>query len=210
MKNSFIISFILILLSILSLSIQQKHVPKIQVYIESLCPDCYNFIVGSFKDYYEKVKNPNLAQIEFIPYGNAKEIYNEQTKKWEFTCQHDEPECYGNLIETCAIQKLGRVNSYSTILCIESNIEGNGFDFDKTLEFCFKNDQTTLNEIKECVSSDMGNLYQHQMAQKTDPNHHWVPWVVVDGVHDINAENQILESLIDYVCGNDKTKCYSN
>ena len=205
MKFLFAILFILCLISFSS---EQKHVPKIQVYIESLCPDCYNFIVGSFKDFYEKVKRPNLAQIEFIPYGNAKEEYNTQTKKWEFTCQHGEPECYGNLIETCAIQKMGRVNSYSAILCLESNIEEYDFDFDKTLDFCFKEDQTTLNEIKTCVSSDMGNLYEHQMAQKTE-SHFWVPWVVVDGVHDIDAENQILESLIDYVCGDDKSKCYN-
>ena len=205
MKFLFAILFILCLISFSS---EQKHVPKIQVYIESLCPDCYNFIVGSFKDFYEKVKRPNLAQIEFIPYGNANEKYNTQTKKWEFTCQHGEPECYGNLIETCAIQKMGRVNSYSAILCLESNIEEYDFDFDKTLEFCFKEDQTTLNEIKNCVSSDMGNLYEHQMAQKTE-SHFWVPWVVVDGVHDIDVENQILESLIDYVCGDDKSKCYN-
>ena len=205
MKFLFALLFILCLISFSS---EQKHVPKIQVYIESLCPDCYNFIVGSFKDFYEKVKRPNLAQIEFIPYGNAKEEYNTQTKKWEFTCQHGEPECYGNLIETCAIQKMGRVNSYSAILCLESNIEEYDFDFDKTLEFCFKEDQTTLNEIKTCVSSDMGNLYEHQMAQKTE-SHFWVPWVVVDGVHDIDVENQILESLIDYVCGDDKSKCYN-
>ena len=205
MKLLFVTLFILCLISFSS---EQKHVPKIQVYIESLCPDCYNFIVGSFKDFYEKVKRPNLAQIEFIPYGNAKEEYNTQTKKWEFTCQHGEPECYGNLIETCAIQKMGRVNSYSAILCLESNIEEYDFDFDKTLEFCFKEDQTTLNEIKNCVSSDMGNLYEHQMAQKTE-SHFWVPWVVVDGVHDIDVENQILESLIDYVCGDDKSKCYN-
>ena len=205
MKLLFTILFILCLISFSS---EQKHVPKIQVYIESLCPDCYNFIVGSFKDFYEKVKRPNLAQIEFIPYGNAKEEYNTQTKKWEFTCQHGEPECYGNLIETCAIQKMGRVNSYSAILCLESNIEEYDFDFDKTLEFCFKEDQTTLDEIKTCVSSDMGNLYEHQMAQKTE-SHFWVPWVVVDGVHDIDVENKILESLIDYVCGDDKSKCYN-
>jgi hypothetical protein len=30
-------------------------VPKIQVYIESLCPDCVNFITKSFKDFHEKV-----------------------------------------------------------------------------------------------------------------------------------------------------------
>ena len=105
---------------------------------------------------------------------------------------------------------MGRVQSYSTILCIESNIANYGKDFDKTLEFCLSNDKTNLDEIKECVKSDMGNYYQHQMAQKTDINHKWVPWIVVNGVHDEKVENDIIASLIDYLCGDDKTKCYSN
>ena len=199
---------IILILSLISISFQQKHIPKIQIYIESLCPDCYFFITKSFKSFYENIKNPNLAEIEFIPYGNAQEVYNSQNKLWEFTCQHGEPECYGNLIETCAIQTLGKIKSYETIICLESNIEEYDFDFDKTLEYCMANDQTNLGLIKECVSSDIGNYYQHQMALKTDKNHLWVPWVVVDGVHDIEAENQIIENLTDYLCGDDKSKCY--
>ena len=201
---------IILILSLISISFQQKYIPKIQIYIESLCPDCYFFITKSFKSFYENVKNPNLAEIEFIPYGNAQEVYNSQNKLWEFTCQHGEPECYGNLIETCAIQTLGKIKSYETIICLESNIEEYDFDFDKTLEYCMINDQTNLGLIKECVSSDIGNYYQHQMALKTDKKHLWVPWVVVDGVHDIEAENQIIESLTDYLCGDDKSKCYGN
>ena len=208
MKISFY-STLFILLSIISLSSSQKHVPKIQVYIESLCPDCVNFITHSFKDFFEKVSKPNLAEIEFIPFGNAKEKYNEETKKWEFTCQHEENECYGNIIETCIIQNLGRVNSYKQILCIESNIEKYNLNFDDTLNFCFNNDESQINQIKQCAQSDLGNIYQHQMAQKTG-NHLYVPWILVDGVHDVDAENQIIESLIDYLCGADKTKCYSD
>ena len=185
-------------------------VPKIQVYIESLCPDCINFITNSFKDFYEKVQKPNLADIEFIPFGNAKEVYNQTTKKYDFTCQHGDNECYGNLVETCSIQILGRIQSYSTILCIETNIAKYQKDFDKTLEFCLSNDQTSLQQVKDCIKSDLGNFYEHQMAQKTDEAHKWVPWVVVNGVHDENVENAIISSLIDFVCGDDKTKCYSN
>ena len=188
---------------------KQYSVQKIQIYIESLCPDCVDFITGSFKEFYEKVKNPNLAEIEFIPFGNAKEVYNISTNKYDFSCQHGENECYGNLIETCAIQIQGRVKSYETILCIESNIENYELNFDNTLEFCLQKDQKILQEIKNCVQSDIGNLYEHQMAQKTEEHNH-VPWIVVNGHHYTNIENKIIESLIDYLCGDDKTKCYGN
>ena len=105
---------------------------------------------------------------------------------------------------------MGRIPSYEVILCIESNIAKNNKDFDKTLADCLSNDEENLNLIKNCITSDMGNYYEHQMAQKTDINHKYVPWVVVNGEHDVDAENQIIENLIDYVCGDDKTYCYSN
>ena len=172
-------------------------------------PRLCQFYYWSFQRILGKVKNPNLAEIEFIPYGNAKEVYNTSTNKYDFSCQHGENECYGNLIETCSIQIQGRIKSYETILCIESNIENYELNFDNTLEFCLKNDQKILQEIKNCVESDMGNLYEHQMAQKTEEHNH-VPWIVVNGIHDEDTENKIIESLIDYICGDDKTKCYGN
>ena len=204
----YFLSSLFILLSLISLSKSQKHVPKIQVYIESLCPDCVNFLTRSFKNYIEQVSKPGLADIELIPFGNANETYNTETGKWEFQCQHGENECYGNLIETCLIQTYGRINSYDKILCIESNIAEFGKDFDKTLEYCLNNDPDQIQEINNCVKSDMGNIYQHQMAQKTG-EHLYVPWVIVDGVHDEIAEEQIIKSLIDYLCENDRSKCYS-
>ena len=103
---------------------------------------------------------------------------------------------------------MGKTQSYSTIICIESNIKKYESNFDKTIEFCLSNEQTILKEIKNCVEDDLGNLYEHQMAQKTDINHKWVPWILVDGYHDINIENEIIDSLIDYLCGDDKIKCY--
>ena len=201
-------SVLYILLSIISLSSCQKHVPKIRVYIESLCPDCMYFINRSFKDFIEKVSKPNLADIELIPYGNAKEKFNETTKKWEFECQHGENECYGNIIETCLIHNYGKIDSYKKILCIESNIAKYDLNFDRTLDFCFNDDAEQIQAIYDCLKGDLGHIYQHQMAQKTG-EHFYVPWVVVDGVHDIDAEHQIIESLIDYLCGDDKSKCYS-
>ena len=207
MKVNFF-SLLFILFSTISISSCQKHVPKIQVYIESLCPDCMYFINRSFKNFIEKVSKPNLADIEFIPYGNAKEKYNETTKRWDFECQHKENECYGNIIETCIIQNLGRINSYQKILCIESNIEKYDLNFDAALNDCFDGDPNEIQQIYDCVEGEMGNIYEHQMAQKTG-EHLYVPWVLVDGVHDVDAENQIIESLIDYLCGDDKSKCYS-
>lgn len=180
-------------------------VPQIDVLVESLCPDCMEFIAGPFKDFMN-YNVPNLAVVNFIPFGNANEEYDEEKKKWIFSCQHQENECNGNLIETCAINLLGRVESYKVIVCIEENIKRLDRDFNKTLEACV--DKDTRDKIMDCFNSDLGNKYQHEMAQKT-PEHKYVPWIITDGVHDIDAENRMLENMIEYLCSISPDKCIS-
>ena len=198
--------YILLLISIIS----KRPQAKIDVYIESLCPDCIDFVEKSFEPYYNF--NISLAEVNFIPFGNAKEFYNKETKKYEFECQHKEKECYGNLIETCAINLLGKIKSYEIIICLDKNIMKNEKNFDKTLDLCMRNREEEKQLILDCTKSDIGNYYQHIMATKTK-NHNYVPWIVVDGYHDIDAENDMLNSMIDYLChlyGNDCQDYYYN
>ena len=124
--------YILLLISIIS----KRPQTKIDIYTESLCPDCIDFVEKSFEPYYKF--NVPLAEVNFIPFGNAREFYNNETKKYEFECQHKEKECYGNLIETCAINLLGKIKSYELIICLDKNILKNDKDFDKTLDICMK------------------------------------------------------------------------
>ena len=49
----------------------------------------------------------------------------------------------------------------------------------------------------------MGNNYEHEMAVKTQslyPPHQYVPWVVAQGTHSDDIQNQISSSLLNYVC----------
>ena len=178
--NSFIINYIQC----------QKQIPKITIYMESLCPYCIEFITTSIKEFYTKVTKPNVAYIEIIPYGNAGETYDLTTKKYSFTCQHGDNECYGNLISTCSLNVLGRVNGQLNIICLLENIYNFNRNFDSTLEYCLSSEPEILQEIKDCVISDMGNIYQHQMAQKTG-DHKGVPWILVDGVYDEDTNDII-------------------
>ena len=185
----------------------QKTIPNITIYMESLCPYCIELLTTSIKEFYIKVTKPNVANIEIIPYGNAKESYDPSTKKYIFTCQHGDNECYGNLISTCSLNVLGSVEGQLNIICLLENINNFKKDFDLTLEYCLSSKPQILQEIKDCVESDMGNIYQHQMAQKTG-DHLGVPWILVDGVYDEDINDQIWDSLINYLCGDDKSKCF--
>lgn len=184
-------------------SITTKAIPVIEIMEESLCPDCYNFIIDSF-NHYVRFPIPNLAVVNLIPFGNAKEEFKDG--KWIFECQHKENECYGNLMETCMIHVMGRVNSYIPIICINSNIFIFEKNFDKALDVCVL-DIEVYSQIKDCVKSSLGNKLQHEMALKTPKEHNYVPWVTVDGVHDVVAEQKILTNMVEYLCSLPQNDC---
>jgi interferon gamma-inducible protein 30 len=171
--------------------------PLITIYIESLCPDCTGFISTSFKEFYN-LNITNLASIEIIPFGNANETYNETTQLYEFSCQHGENECYGNIIETCAINMIGKYLSGSLLICIEENILQMDKNFSKVLDYCL-DDKEMMNQLLTCAQSKTGNTWEHYMAQKTE-SHQYVPWILVDGIHDVEIENRILNNMTDYLC----------
>jgi len=180
---------------------QQSHVknnlPVIDVFIESLCPDCMDFIGGSFKQFQQAVDHQELAVVNFYPYGNAHESWDGTA--WNFDCQHGANECYGNTIEACALEHLSKEEGYNFLICIEGNIRRLSKDFDKTLEYCVS-EQNIRKTILECAKGSEGNSLMHNVAQKT-PNHNYVPWVHYNGVHDVNIENQILSNLLGFLRG---------
>ena len=46
---------------------------KITLYYESQCPDCRNTILGSFVTAYKVPDFLEMAEITYVPYGNASE-----------------------------------------------------------------------------------------------------------------------------------------
>ena len=190
-------NFKIFIFSSFLLSLIFTQSPLITIYIESLCPDCTGFISTSFKEFYN-LNITNLASIEIIPFGNANETYNETTQLYEFSCQHGENECYGNIIETCAINMIGKYLSGSLLICIEENILQMDKNFTRVLDYCLE-DKDLMNQLLTCAQSKTGNTWEHYMAQKTE-SHQYVPWILVDGIHDVDIENRILSNMTDYLC----------
>ena len=190
-------NFKIFIFSSFLLSLIFTQSPLITIYIESLCPDCTGFISTSFKEFYN-LNITNLASIEIIPFGNANETYNETTQLYEFSCQHGENECYGNIIETCAINIIGKYLSGSLLICIEENILQMDKNFTRVLDYCLE-DKDLMNQLLTCAQSKTGNTWEHYMAQKTE-YHQYVPWILVDGIHDVEIENRILNNMTDYLC----------
>ena len=74
---------------------------KIDLYYESQCPGCKQMITTSFAEAMKADGFLDMAEINFWPYGNARET--QTTSGWEFSCQHGTAECQYNFIETCAV-----------------------------------------------------------------------------------------------------------
>lgn len=168
---------------------------KIEVYSESLCPDCRGYITNML--YPSAVLLGDIMDLTVIPYGNAHENFDGQ--KYVFTCQHGEPECLGNIIQACLLN-LTQTSAFKTIFCMEA-----ATDVLKAVKPCVElfSPQLSYEKLWSCVKGDLGNQLMHQNALKTkalQPTHTFVPWITVNGIHTEDLQSKAMSSLISLVC----------
>jgi interferon gamma-inducible protein 30 len=184
-------SFILTI-TIISLTLS-ADIPKIDIYIESLCPFCMNFITNSYKNFLANPNNQELANVKIVAYGNAKETWD--GSKWVFQCQHGPNECYGNAIITCAQSKLDQYSANQFIICLDENIQTK--DFNAATRKCLSAELAA--SVMSCADSDEGNRLLHEAAQNT-PKHNYVPWIVYNGEHVDDIQQQLMFDMLGFLC----------
>lgn len=177
--------------------------PKIEVFVESLCPDCQDFIGKSFASFLNNPDHASLAEVKFYPYGNAHETKNGD--HFEFSCQHGPNECYGNVVEVCGLNKLDYETGLRFMVCMEEGIVKYDKYINKALIHCI-NDQELLKNILDCATGIEGNLLQHEVAHATPVDHKYVPWIVFNDTHDTQIEAKILDNMTEFLCGLDQNK----
>lgn len=166
------------------------------LYLESLCPDCQDFVREQLFPTYKKLST--IIDLRLVPYGNAME--HQEGNRWVFECQHGEAECLGNIIETCAMH----FNNDSKIwfpfvACIEMSDSYPAQSAPK----CAKQFGIDYATILQCTKSDLGNQLEHQMAVETDnlnPPHDAVPWVTLNGVHTDDIQQRAESDLSKLIC----------
>lgn len=168
---------------------------RIEVYSESLCPDCRGFITKML--YPSSVMLGDIMDLTVIPYGNAQETFDGH--KYVFTCQHGEQECLGNMIQACLLN-MTKTKAAIIIFCMEA-----AADIIKAAKLCVEMyaPELSYGKLWSCVTGDLGNQIMHQNALKTkalSPPHTFVPWVTVNGVHTDELQQKAMSSLISLVC----------
>lgn len=172
---------------------------NLTLYYETLCPDCRAFMTGQLWKAYQEVSS--IMNLTVVPYGNAKETWRNETKLWEFYCQHGPDECFGNTIHSCLLYYRPATDDHLPFIhCMESN---NQDSVQVAAEKCGQQLNVDLTDILSCAQSRLGNSLQHEMALLTEalnPPHKYVPWVTLNGVHTEQIEQQAESDLVGLIC----------
>lgn len=173
---------------------------RLDLYMESLCPDCINFVDTMLYPTWKKFAGTNIMALHAYPYGNAHEVLDQTTGLWNFTCQHGKNECTGNLIENC-VQKYTNFDTmkyFPIFYCMESSA-----DPVAAARKCVTSAGLNWDTIKKCASGKEGNVLMHATAEVTgrlDPPHKYVPWIVVNGIHTETIQQEAQNNLPKLLC----------
>ncbi|XAR60771.1 hypothetical protein NMG60_11034268 [Bertholletia excelsa] len=164
---------------------------RLDLYYESLCPYCSNFIVNYLVKIFENGLI-SVVDLNLVPWGNAKFRGNDT-----FDCQHGSDECLLNTIEACAINVWPDLNKhFSFIYCVETLVYEKNY---RQWETCFEKLGFDPAPVAECYSSGYGKQLELKYGAETyalKPPHEYVPWVVVDG----QPLYEDYENFISYIC----------
>uniref|UniRef100_A0A3Q3DQD6 Gamma-interferon-inducible lysosomal thiol reductase n=1 Tax=Hippocampus comes TaxID=109280 RepID=A0A3Q3DQD6_HIPCM len=166
----------------------------LDVYYESLCPDCILYLTQVL--YPTWVLLQDILCVRLVPFGNAQEIPSEG--KYIFKCQHGEQECLGNMIQTCLLNMTD--NAFLIIFCMEAST-----DVIAAAKSCVHlySPKLSWERLMSCVDGDVGNQLMHQNALRTnalDPPHQFVPWLTINGAHTDDLQKKATTSLFPLIC----------
>ncbi|XP_076957228.1 gamma-interferon-responsive lysosomal thiol protein-like [Bidens hawaiensis] len=165
---------------------------KLNLYYESLCPFCQNFILNDLPKIYDNGLI-DIIDLKLSPYGNAKLLDN-----GTIVCQHGKQECKLNTVEACAINAWPAIDEHLRfITCVESFADqGKHHDKWKT---CFQKLKLGPEDVNDCINSGLGYMLELQYADEIGalrPPHRYVPWVTVNG----QPLLEDYEKFTSYVC----------
>ena len=203
MKSLIAIAFAIF--ALLGCSALAANTVSVELYYESQCPYCREFITGSLNKAYSADGLQQAINLTLVPFGNALES-QDSSGAYHYTCEHGVEECVGNLWAGCVIDQVKDASKYFPVLeCMEES----GDNFETVVPQCVKKFGFDADAIATCATSQHGIAVQHENAVKTgalSPAHHYVPWIVINGQHNEDTQGEAQENLLSVVCGLLSTK----
>ncbi|XP_055343009.1 uncharacterized protein LOC129591395 [Paramacrobiotus metropolitanus] len=169
----------------------------LEVYYESLCPDSVDFLLRQLLPVTRKIGN--IVRVELIPFGKA--TWHRLGAEYIFRCHHGPPECKGNRIQTCGYHFLKQQNETAALEFVYCTMQA--YDPSTVAERCAKKSGFSGKALLDCTRNSAGSHLQHKMALKTEalkPKLTWVPWLVIDGVHNDHIQRLGTSNLLHLLC----------
>ncbi|XP_026732252.1 gamma-interferon-inducible lysosomal thiol reductase-like [Trichoplusia ni] len=175
-----------------------KDKVEIKVYYETLCPFSMLFFTSQLKPAVARLGSH--LDVHLIPYGHAKT--NAVHDTYKFDCQHGQPECFGNLIQACAIDVLNdttRAVNFNTCL-MRSFYRSTDYQYLVSVFYwCGYIEKVNVRKMKKCLNSKRGPILLKEYGDETTALQlSYVPYVLINGSEDY--QDQASSDLIGTVC----------
>ena len=190
-----------ILFTLLLLSTQvSSQLLKIDMMVESLCPDCLHTVTKSFAPAIDAGLF-QIADVTFVPYGNA--VETQTGNSYSYKCQNTQDECYGNALYSCILKHMtDKQEANRALVCMFTAVNAKAKNFPEALTDCSKTYSFSASDVQACATNLEGNGLQHQAALAT-PKHNGVPWPVVEGKLLTDFDRTLInENVMKYACRN--------
>merc|ERR1719186_55266 len=149
---------------------------KITVYYESMCGDSIRFVTKQLYPTFQELGH--YMDVALKPFGKAN--FTANGDGWDFTCQHGDAECVGNLMQACILNQVTDPEEYVPLIsCIMAA------DYPPTAaQQCIPDlgiSTTDYDTVKKCATSVEGQNLLHDIGVEThalDPALYFVPWIL--------------------------------
>ncbi|VEN53361.1 unnamed protein product [Callosobruchus maculatus] len=181
---------------------------NVSVYYESLCMDSIEFLTTQFHPAY--LIHGDKINVDLVPYGKAKA--NNDTGRWNFTCQHGPRECYGNKVQACAVALLDQRKSTEFVVC---TMKSGDAAAEENLYKCASENNVTFSEIKDCADSSKGDellAFNGYRTTSVKPPIRFVPTIIFNDSYNQTMQDMALtnfSSVIDFLINQNCDNCKS-
>lgn len=152
---------------------------KVEVFYETYCPDSKRFVLEQLNSTYAELSD--IIELQLVPYGKA--TRRELPNHWySFDCQHGDKECYGNLLQSCAIHYYPDPKVHLPfVACMFTANSAN-----TAYERCARAAKFNLTVLEKCNRGQEGNNLQLKFAKWTESVNskhrlEFVPWIRMNG-----------------------------
>nr|CAH7764763.1 unnamed protein product [Callosobruchus chinensis] len=181
---------------------------NVSVYYESLCMDSAEFLTTQLHRAY--LIHGDKINVDLVPFGKAKA--NNDTGRWNFTCQHGPRECYGNKVQACAVALLDQRKSTEFVVCIMKSSDAVA---EENLYKCATENNITFTEIKHCAESSKGDellAFNGYRTTSVKPPIRFVPTIIFNDSYNQSMQDMALHnfsSVVDFLINQNCDNCKS-